>query len=76
MIEKLSTNPAKVIGKSDLGTLKVGAKANVTIFDPEEEFKLTRETIRSKSVNTPFLNRTLRGRVKWTVYNGKIVFKS
>jgi dihydroorotase len=76
MVEKLSTNPAKVIGKADLGTLKVGARANVTIFDPEEEFTLTREVILSKSVNTPFLNKTLKGRVKWTVYNGKIVFKS
>jgi len=76
MVEKLSTNPAKVIGKADLGTLKVGARANVTIFDPEEEFTLTREVILSKSVNTPFLNKTLKGRVKWTIYNGKIVFKS
>ena len=76
MVRKLSLNPAKIINRNDIGTLKPGARANVAIFDPDETFTLTREEIRSKSVNTPFLNKTLRGRVKFTVYNGKIVFKS
>ena len=76
MVEKLSWNPAKVIGKPDIGTLKPGARANVAIFDPNEEFTLTEEEIRSKSKNTPFLNRKLKGRVKFTIYNGKIVYKS
>ncbi len=76
MVEKLSTNPAKIIGKSSIGTLKPGARANITIFDPEEEFILTKDLIKSKSYNTPFLNKKLKGRVKFTVYNGRIVYKT
>ena len=76
MVEKLSVNPARIIGKRNIGTLKPGAKANITVFDPEEEFVLTKDLIKSKSYNTPFLNRKLKGKVKFTVYNGRIVYKS
>ncbi len=76
LIEKLSTNPARIINKNDLGTLKKGARANLTVFDPNEEFVLTKDLIKSKSFNTPFLNWKLKGKVKFTIYNGKIVYKS
>ncbi|MEO2083036.1 MAG: dihydroorotase [Desulfurobacteriaceae bacterium] len=76
LIKRLSTTPARIIRKKYLGTLKPGSKANITIFDPEEEYTLTREEIRSKSFNTPFLGRKLKGRVKFTIYNGKIVYKN
>ncbi|WP_456457384.1 dihydroorotase [Thermovibrio sp.] len=76
MVEKLTLNPARIIRKKDIGTLKKGARANLTLFDPDEEFILTKEEIRSKSCNTPFLGRRLKGRVKFTVYDGKIVYKS
>lgn len=75
MVEKLSLNPARIIGKKDIGSLKPGSRANVVIFDPEEEFVLTKEEIKSKSFNTPFLNKKLKGKVKFTIYNGKIVYK-
>ena len=76
MVEKLSTNPARIIRKSDIGTLKPGARANITVFDPEEEFTLTEDLIKSKSRNTPFLNRKLKGMVKFTLHNGRIVYKT
>ena len=76
VVEKLSVNPARIIGKKDIGTLRPGARANITVFDPEEEFYLTKDLIKSKSYNTPFLNQRLRGKVKFTVYSGKIVYKS
>jgi dihydroorotase len=75
LIEKLSVNPAKIINKKDIGTLKPGARANIAIFDPEEEYVFSREMIKSKSSNTPFLGWRLKGKVKFTIYNGKIVFK-
>ena len=75
LVEKLSVNPARIINKKDIGTLRPGARANVTIFDPEEEYTFTKEMIKSKSSNTPFLGWKLKGKVKFTVYNGKIVFK-
>jgi dihydroorotase len=75
MVEKLSTNPSRIIRKTDIGTLKPGSRANITVFNPEEEFILTKEVIKSKSHNTPFLNQKLKGKVKITIYNGKIVYK-
>jgi len=76
MVEKLTVNPAKIINKKDIGSLKPGNRANITIFDPEEEFTLTEEMILSKSKNTPFLNQKLKGRVKLTIRNGKIVYNN
>jgi len=75
LIEKLSLNPARILRKRDIGTLKPGSRANVTVFNPDEEFVLTKDFIKSKSFNTPFLNQKLKGKVKLTIYNGKIVFK-
>ncbi len=75
LIDKISTTPARILGKKDIGTLKPGARGNVCIFDPEEEFILKEEELFSKSKNTPFLGKKLKGRVKITIFNGKIVFK-
>ncbi|WP_457568256.1 dihydroorotase [Desulfurobacterium sp.] len=75
MVEKLSRKPAEIINKKDIGTLKPGSRANITVFDPDEEFILTEELIKSKSRNTPFLGKPLKGKVKLTIRNGKIVFK-
>ncbi|WP_297446562.1 dihydroorotase [Desulfurobacterium sp.] len=75
MVEKLSKNPAEIINRKDIGTLKPGSRANITVFDPDEEYILTQEMIKSKSRNTPFLNRPLKGKVKLTIRNGKIVYK-
>ena len=75
LIEKISTVPARVINKKDIGTLRRGARANIAIFDPDEEYVFTKEMIKSKSYNSPFLNEKLKGKVKFTIYNGKIVYK-
>ena len=75
LIDKLSTTPARIIGKGDIGTLRKGARANIVVFDPDEEYTFKKELIKSKSCNTPFLGQRLKGKVKLTIYNGKIVFK-
>ena len=75
MIRKLSTNPARIIGKRKIGTLMPGSKADITVFDPNEEYILKREMIHSKSFNTPFLGKKMKGKVKFTVHNGKITYK-
>ncbi len=76
LVEKLSFKPAQIINRKDIGSLKPGQRANITIFDPEEEFILTEEMISSRSKNTPFLNQKLKGRVKLTVRNGRIVYNN
>jgi len=73
-IEVLSTKPAEKIGLEP-PSIAVGNKAELTIFNPSETWEVNEETIKSKSKNTPLLGRKLMGKVKYTFYNGKIVYK-
>ena len=70
VIRWLTIEPAKLL-RSPLGTLSPGAPADVMVFDPQERWVLTPETMRSKSKNTPLLGMTLLGRVRLTVVEGK-----
>lgn len=73
MAEKMSYNPARVLG-CDKGTLAVGAAADVTVIDPEAEYTIDKESFASKSKNTPFHGRRVHGRVVTTIVDGKIVY--
>ena len=77
VIEKISVNPAKIYGldKDGAGSITEGKKANITIFNPDEKWELVEEEIASKSHNTPLLNVSLKGRVKYTICNGKLVYR-
>ena len=70
-VERASCGPAKVYGL-DAGVIKEGAQADICIFDPEE--KWIAGDYRSKSANSPFTGQEMRGKVKWTICGGKIVF--
>jgi dihydroorotase len=71
LLELLITNPAKVIG-IEPPTLRKGEKAEVVLFDPEEECLVTEDFIQSKSKNTPFLGKTIKGRVKKVILEDKV----
>ncbi len=73
LIELMSINPAKIIGLEQQG-IKAGAAADLTIFSPDEEIVFAKEGIKSKSINSPYLGMKLTGAVKYTIYNGEIVF--
>jgi len=73
-IEVLSTKPAEKIGIKP-PSIEIGEKAELTIFDPSEVWEVNEENIKSKSKNTPLLGRKLMGKVKYTFYNGKLVYK-
>ncbi len=72
-IQVLSTEPMKKLGLTP-PAIKEGETAELVIFDPFESWEVNEETILSKSKNTPLLGRKLRGKVKYTFYNGKIVY--
>ena len=72
MIELLSTNPARIF-KLDRGTLKVGAVADVTIFDPNKEVKVDVSKFQSKSRNTPFDGWELKGASVATIVTGRVL---
>lgn len=69
-----STNPARVF-KLPGGTLRVGAAADITIFDPEQRATVNPEKFRSLSRNTPFAGTRLRGWPAATIVGGKVVFR-
>lgn len=74
MAEKMSYNPAKVLGISR-GTLQEGADADVTIIDPKASYKIDKGTFVSKGRNTPFDGKKVKGRVIFTICDGNIVYE-
>lgn len=73
LIKKMSTNPAKIL-KINAGTLKPESPADVVIFDLNESYTVDVEKLHGKSKNTPFKNKTLKGRVRYTVLDGQVVY--
>ena len=72
-VETLSTAPARLMPDYEGGSLREGRRADVTILDPEAQWILDKEALRSKSHNTPLLDRELMGRPVMTIVGGKIV---
>ena len=70
LIEKIAINPRKVLGINN-ATLKEGNTANITLFNPDLEWEFTKEDIKSKSNNTPFLGEKLKGKALAIFNNGK-----
>jgi dihydroorotase len=75
LIAKLTCAPAVVIGRTDLGNLKEGAAADITVFDPDREWTVDTSQFASKGKNTPLAGETLRGKVMATIYQGKLVHR-
>ena len=73
MITKFTVNPARLLNLSK-GTLSIGADADVTIFNENEEWVYNREDSASKSKNNPFFGWKLKGRAVATIVGGKVVF--
>ncbi len=73
LIEKMSTNPAKIIN-SDRGTLNVGAPADIVIFDENEEFTVDVNEFETKGKNSPYIGEKLFGKVERTIVGGKTVY--
>lgn len=74
LVRVTSYNPAKLL-KIDRGTIEEGKVADITIFDPNEKYIYTKEMIVSKSKNSPFIGKELKGRVKYTIVGGRIVYE-
>jgi dihydroorotase len=72
LVERLTSGPAQVF---DLpaGTLRIGAAADVCIFDPSASWRVTGETLHSRGKNTPLLGAELVGKVCHTILGGAVV---
>ncbi len=73
LVERMSTAPARAFNLPG-GSLRVGAPADVTAFDPAEQWTVDPERFVSKSRNTPFTGRQLKGRARLTVVGGRVVW--
>jgi len=75
LISKLTCEPAKVIGRNgELGTLKAGTPANITILDPDREWIVESRNFASKGKNTPYDGYKFKGKVMATISEGKLVY--
>jgi dihydroorotase len=72
LVELMSLQPARLLGLDamGLGTLRVGAPADVTVIDPDAAWSVDPASGRSKSRNTPFAGRALRGRAVHVFVDG------
>lgn len=74
LVAKFTTGPAEVLGWADY-SLRAGNAADVTVFDPEAEYVIDAATFKSKSRNTPFDGMRVKGRVRLTIVDGRIVYE-
>lgn len=72
LIELMSTNPARIYGLEG-GEISQGKIADLAIIDLDSEYKI--DKYKSKSSNTPFKDKTLRGEVLYTISEGELVYK-
>ena len=75
LVEKLSANPARLLGLDCKGTLKVGADADISIVDLEKEWVVDARLLKSKSKNTPFDGWKMKGKAVKTIVAGKMVYE-
>lgn len=73
LVEKMSVNPAKVLG-IDKGNLAVGKAADLVIADIKEEYRIDSSRFASKGKNTPFHGMPVTGRIEMTMKDGEIVY--
>ena len=74
-LEKITAAPARVLG-IDTGHLTSGHVADVCVFDPEEYWKIERAALKSQGKNSPFLGLELKGRVRYTLVEGQVVYEA
>lgn len=74
VIDLMTRRPAELF-KLPAGTLSEGAAADICLFSPDEEWVYDAKAGFSKSSNSPWHGQTLRGRVKMTLVNGRVVFE-
>ena len=75
MARLCSKNPANLLNLTDKGEIKVGFKADIAIIDPNLEYIYDAKLNKSKSQNSPFFGKKLKGLNVLTIKNGKIVYQ-
>ena len=74
LLQKMNYNPAKIVGLHPNG-LREGEIADLTIFNPDKTWVVKRDKFKSKSKNSPFIGRRLKGKVLFTIMGGRVTFQ-
>ena len=74
ILRKMTINPACIL-RVGTGRLAIGAEADLTIFDPNEAWVVDPAKFASKGRNTPYAGQTLKGKVKYTIVGGNIIYR-
>lgn len=74
MAEKMSYNPARILGLEEKGSVSAGKIADLVVFDPSVEYKIDKNTFFSKGKNTPFDGFPVKGEVRCTIVDGEVVY--
>lgn len=75
LCEKMAYNPALILNL-DKGYIAPGCIADIVIIDPGKESIIRLDSFKSKSKNSPFIGRKVKGAVAFTIRNGKIVYQA
>lgn len=74
IIRRMTTNPSDILHLPK-GRMSLGVDADLTIFDPDEAWVIDPEQFASKARNTPFAGRTVKGKVKYTIVKGEVIYQ-
>ena len=74
IIKRMSTTPADIL-RLPRGRMSLGAQADLVLFDPDEEWTVDPEQFASKARNTPFAGWKVKGRVKYTIVKGQVIYQ-
>jgi dihydroorotase len=74
LVKIISLNPSQILGV-DKGTLGVGKDADIVVLDPGAEWTVGKNTLLSKSKNSAFLQKSLKGVIQYTICKGSIAYR-
>ena len=74
-LARITSDPARVLG-INAGTIDQGASADICVFDPERYWKVEPAALKSQGKNTPFIGLELKGKVRYTLVEGQIVYEA
>jgi dihydroorotase len=74
LVDRMACTPARLFNLPG-GTLKPGAAADITVFDPSAQWTVDAKQFRTKGRNTPYQGKTLSGRVQLTLVGGRVVHR-
>jgi len=72
LVESMSLRPAEILGLKQLGVIEKGYRASFFGFNPQAQVRIDRAFIKSRAYNTPLYNSVVKGKIEWTVKDGKI----